>query len=97
MKTILKHGNKRQHTTTCTHCGCEFSYEFEDVVNNNNYNGDISLTYHIPYVTCPECGCFVYMYEWIPQTYPYCPTSPYGGPVIYSAQMKEVKSPDAAL
>lgn len=97
MKTILKHGNKRQHTTTCTHCGCEFSYEFEDVVNNNNYNGDISLTYHIPYVTCPECGCYVYIYEWIPQTYPYYPTSPYGGPVIYSAQMKEVKSPDATL
>ncbi len=99
MKKILKHGNKQEHITTCFCCGCEFSYEFEDVIDGNGYNPNgTSLTYHLPYVTCPECGNMVYVYDWIPKTSPYWPTSPYGGPIVtYNAQSKEGISQDESL
>ncbi len=43
MKKIIKSG-KKIYSTTCSRCGCEFTYENEDI----NYVGS---------VTCPECGC----------------------------------------
>jgi RNA polymerase subunit RPABC4/transcription elongation factor Spt4 len=32
MKKIIKHGQKKEMRTTCPNCGCEFSYEWEDVI-----------------------------------------------------------------
>lgn len=43
MKKIIKSG-KKIYQKTCSRCGCEFTYENEDI----NYIGN---------VTCPECGC----------------------------------------
>lgn len=43
MKKIIKSG-KKIYQKTCSRCGCEFTYENEDI----NYVGN---------VTCPECGC----------------------------------------
>ena len=43
MKKIIKSG-KKLYQKTCSRCGCEFTYENEDI----NYVGNVS---------CPECGC----------------------------------------
>lgn len=43
MKKIIKSG-KKIYQKTCSRCGCEFTYENEDI----NFIGN---------VTCPECGC----------------------------------------
>lgn len=46
MKTIIKSG-KKEFTTTCPVCGCQFSYEITD----------ISMTSQS--VTCPECFAII--------------------------------------
>lgn len=50
MKTITKHGNTK-FNACCATCGCEFTYELEDICK------DISTNY----VICPECGEKVYI------------------------------------
>lgn len=49
MKQILKRGTRE--VTDCPICGCKFSYENEDVVNEDtdNYKG------WREYVSCPQC------------------------------------------
>lgn len=41
MINIIKHGDKI-FATECNNCGCEFTYELDDVIGNVVY--------------CPECG-----------------------------------------
>lgn len=47
MIKIIKHGQK-EFTHTCSRCGCEFTYEYEDITLNN-------------FVICPDCGehCYI--------------------------------------
>lgn len=47
MIKIIKSGKKEFHAT-CPNCGCEFTYETEDL-NGTDYDG-------VNYVKCPECG-----------------------------------------
>ncbi len=50
MIKIIKSGKKEFHTT-CPNCGCEFTYEMEDLSGKNyDYIGVSN------YVKCPECG-----------------------------------------
>lgn len=53
MKKILKRGYKE--ITECKTCGCEFSYDKEDVEmkDTDNYKG------YKQYVVCPQCCCEV--------------------------------------
>lgn len=44
MIEVIKHG-KKKFTATCTNCGCEFTYEVEDIKLGS--------------VTCPDCGDYV--------------------------------------
>lgn len=48
MIKIIKSGKKEFHAT-CSNCGCEFTYELEDL-SKTDYLGAID------YVKCPECG-----------------------------------------
>ena len=54
MKKILnKVGNR--YFTTCTHCGCYFTYDEEDIEllpsgNTNHFSR---------FVTCPGCNCYI--------------------------------------
>ena len=48
MIKIIKSGKKEFHTT-CPCCGCEFTYEKEDL-SGKDYIGALD------YVKCPECG-----------------------------------------
>lgn len=47
MIKIIKHGQK-EFTHTCSRCGCEFTYEYEDITLSN-------------FVICPDCGehCYI--------------------------------------
>lgn len=56
MIKIIKHGQK-EFTHTCSRCGCEFTYEFEDIVQDQ-----LSLTStSAQFVACPDCGnrCYI--------------------------------------
>ena len=57
MIKIIKHG-KTEFTHTCSRCGCEFTYEYEDIKINT---GNISTAIAIHYITCPDCGntCYI--------------------------------------
>ena len=48
MIKIIKSGKKEFHAI-CPNCGCEFTYEMEDL-SGNYYIGAVD------YVKCPECG-----------------------------------------
>lgn len=50
MIKIIKYGTRR--VTTCNECKCKFSYEREDVINEDldNYKA------YQEYVSCPQCG-----------------------------------------
>lgn len=60
MKTIIKHGNTK-FNAYCSICGCEFTYELEDICK------DISTNY----VICPECGEKIYILPPINYKYNY--------------------------
>lgn len=53
MIKVIKHGQK-EFTHTCSRCGCEFTYEYEDI-HSEAIRGltDYSST---RYVICPDCG-----------------------------------------
>ena len=60
MKTILKHGFMNNMTAYCPSCGCEFTYEQEDITTSYKYECDSPFlaawpTKHI-FVICPDCG-----------------------------------------
>ena len=50
MVEIIERGTK--HISNCHECGCKFSYENEDVLN------DVVETFKFvrTYVICPQCG-----------------------------------------
>ena len=56
MIEIIKHGTKK--VTKCKHCGCEFSYEEEDLkylnYQKDKFESGIKAGYK-RYVTCPQC------------------------------------------
>lgn len=57
MIKIIKHG-QTEFTHTCSRCGCEFTYEHEDIkINTSN----VSAVTAVHYVTCPDCGntCYI--------------------------------------
>lgn len=54
MKKILNKVESK-YFAICTHCGCHFTYDREDIElipldNTNNFSG---------FVTCPGCSCFI--------------------------------------
>ena len=51
MIKIIKPGTKK--IKTCENCGCEFSYEAEDVIEkiNSNQQGCLFRSY----IVCPQC------------------------------------------
>lgn len=54
MISILKHGNVPRPFAVCRHCGCEFTYDDEDVKKNSK--GD-------EYIICPDCKDEICLYE----------------------------------
>jgi hypothetical protein len=56
MIKVIKHG-QTEFTHTCSRCGCEFTYEFEDIqVDSFSLNSTSAKV-----VKCPDCGntCYV--------------------------------------
>jgi DNA-directed RNA polymerase subunit RPC12/RpoP len=56
MIEIIKRGTKTKHT--CNVCGCEFTYEAEDVqiaVSPYHGGGDTK------YIDCPQCSHRIYL------------------------------------
>ena len=75
MKKIIKHGNNKPMIATCPDCGCEFSYEYEDI----HIPTQSLSTYYCDVTNCPECGKEVMIYSYT-RTYPsipYIPNNPY--------------------
>ena len=56
MIKVIKHG-KTEFTHTCSRCGCEFTYEYEDIVQDSFNLQSTSAKF----VKCPDCGntCYV--------------------------------------
>lgn len=50
MKKIIKRGNTFKYITECYECGCEFTYESNDI-----YYGEVQYGIST-HVTCPDCG-----------------------------------------
>lgn len=46
MISILHHGNVPRLFVQCWHCGCEFTYDEEDIRKSTNGND---------YIVCPDC------------------------------------------
>ena len=64
MKKIIEHGFKQYMETRCPHCGCRFSYEWEDVIKENIYC-NTNLYNSAPYeIICPECGARFQLLNW---------------------------------
>jgi hypothetical protein len=56
MIKVIKHGQK-EFEMTCSRCGCEFTYEFEDILQDS-----FSLTTtSARFVKCPDCGNICYI------------------------------------
>ena len=60
MIKIIRPGQKR-FTHTCSRCGCEFTYEFEDITIATDIFGWASTTTYARYVKCPDCGYTCYI------------------------------------
>lgn len=56
MIKVIKHG-KTEFTHTCSRCGCEFTYEYEDIVQDSFNLQSTSAKF----VKCPDCGntCYI--------------------------------------
>ena len=81
MRKIIKHGYRYHMETTCPNCGCQFSYEWEDVITtvpsitfttcacgccgNNNYYTNPSYE-----IICPECNNKFTILNWHFSDYP---------------------------
>ena len=58
MIKVIKHG-QTEFNATCGRCGCEFTYEYEDIQGEavrslTNYS-------NTRYVKCPDCGNLIYL------------------------------------
>jgi hypothetical protein len=60
MIKVIKHG-QTEFTHTCSRCGCEFTYEYEDI-HTEAFGGLASNSTTSCYVVCPDCGnkCYIY-------------------------------------
>ena len=56
MIKVIKHG-KTEFTHTCSRCGCEFTYEYEDIVQDSFNLQSVSTKF----VKCPDCGNICYI------------------------------------
>lgn len=65
---IIKHGQK-EFTHTCSRCGCEFTYEFEDILTGTNSLDLAATSTSVKYIKCPDCGYTCY----INNSTPYAP------------------------
>ena len=75
MKQIIKHGYRKDMRTTCPICGCEFSYEWDDVIISTQAGypyvtwtyygyGDYSYTTPRYEIICPDCGKKFQILNW---------------------------------
>ena len=74
MKQIIKHGYRKDMRTTCPICGCEFSYDWEDVIIKTDTTPHITWTYYgygdYTYtspryeISCPECKKVFQILNW---------------------------------
>ena len=86
MIKVIKHG-QTEFECTCGRCGCEFTYEYEDI--HTEANRGLTITYsststssNVRYVKCPDCGnlCYLTPYSnWPPSIEP-IPTGPFNTP-----------------
>ncbi|MCM1437812.1 MAG: hypothetical protein NC131_01180 [Roseburia sp.] len=53
MKGIIKHGEE-SFSTICSFCGCEFTYEQEDIQKQEMLGITMNMS-----VQCPDCGLIV--------------------------------------
>lgn len=65
MIKVIKHG-QTEFKCTCGRCGCEFTYEHEDI--HTEVNRGLTITYSnttsfgdVRYVKCPDCGNICYL------------------------------------
>lgn len=81
MKKVIKHGFQYHMETTCPSCGCQFSYEWEDVITTMpsitfttttgcNCCGDCCYTSPKYEIICPECGNKFTILTWHFYDYP---------------------------
>lgn len=52
MVKIIKEGTRK--VTTCESCGCEFSYEHEDITKTQILPNELSIKYKLT-INCPQC------------------------------------------
>lgn len=60
MIKVIKYGTRK--VSKCEKCGCEFSYEEEDI--NDSYKENTNIDATIPgdkYIDCPQCNTRVYL------------------------------------
>jgi len=79
---IIKHGETK-FKITCPVCGCEFEYEFEDLVTKYDF---------IKQVKCPDCGEWLTHKDTFP-TYPNYPNWPKIGEPIPTGPSDPITKP----
>lgn len=60
MKTIIKPG-KKTYKTTCEQCGCEFTYQDEDIITSKGYFDVDKVLTLSEEVTCPCCNSNIFL------------------------------------
>ena len=80
MIKVIKHG-QTEFETTCGRCGCVFTYEYEDIVNES-VRGITYNSTNTRYVKCPDCGNLIYLppYSNWPNSIEPIPTIPFNTP-----------------
>ena len=82
MIKVIKHG-QTEFTMNCSRCGCEFTYEHEDI----QYEALKGLANYATskYVDCPDCHakCYIFNINWEPN--PNTSTPPFNTPSGTSA------------
>lgn len=58
MIKVIKHG-QTEFNATCGRCGCEFTYEYEDI--QSEATRSLTNYSNIRYVKCPDCGNLIYL------------------------------------
>lgn len=58
MIKIIRQGTRK--TIECNECGCQFSYENEDIEEEEESLSPISFTYR-RYIICPQCKNILYL------------------------------------
>ena len=58
MIKVIKHG-QTEFNATCGRCGCEFTYEYEDI--HSEATRSLTNYSNTRYVKCPDCGNLIYL------------------------------------